>query len=344
MDVPPLSIAIATNDGWDSIRVAYEAVREPLPHGAKRLATAVRRGQALSRVVAVAPALLMLATAQGVGEIVGALKGPAGARPSCTESPGPKQVVGGELPFGATISRRALPAPQTSFNSRFHLPHSSRGWTGARTPSAIKRVRQAQRRRLVNQPRRTAAKTLVAKALVVANDSATNGTDAAEVQQAVERAVSALDRAAKIGAIHRNAADRRKSRLMLKVNAALGGEVATTGTTKQARQTSKAAAAKQAKARIAASRATKAKGAQTAAGKARAALAKTSRGAAAAETTEVTAVATEASTTKTAAKATTAKSTTSKATKTTAKSATKAKSTATKSTAKAAPKSTAKKS
>ena len=218
------------------------------------------------------------------------------------------------------------------------MPHSSRGWTGARTPSAIKRVRQAERRRLINQPRRTAAKTLVAKALVVANDSATNGTDATEVQQAVERAVSALDRAAKIGAIHRNAADRRKSRLMLKVNAALGGEVATTGTTKQARQTSKSAAAKQAKARIAASRATKAKGAQTAAGKARAALARTSRGAAA-ETAETAATAEPPTTkapaktpAKTAAKATTAKTTKSTATKAAAKSSTtKAKSTATKS-------------
>jgi ribosomal protein S20 len=156
------------------------------------------------------------------------------------------------------------------------LPHSSRGWTGARTPSAIKRVRQAQRRRLVNQPRRTAAKTLVAKAVVAANDAVTNGTDAAEVQQAVERAVSALDRAAKIGAIHPNAADRRKSRMMLKVNAVLGGEVATAAV-KQTRQTGKAAAAKQAKARIAASRAVKSKGAQTAAGKARAALARTTR-------------------------------------------------------------------
>jgi len=222
------------------------------------------------------------------------------------------------------------------------LPHSSRGWTGARTPSAIKRVRQAASRRLVNQPRRTAAKTLVAKALGAANDAATNGTDAAEVQQAVERAVSALDRAAKIGAIHRNAADRRKSRLMLKINAALGGEVATTGTTKQARQTSKAAAAKQAKARIAASRATKAKGAQTAAGKARAALARTSRGAAG-EAAE-TAATTETATTKASAKTPTAKAATAKtsAKSATATTATKAK--ATKTTAKAAPKSSAKKS
>jgi ribosomal protein S20 len=210
------------------------------------------------------------------------------------------------------------------------LPHSSRSWTGARTPSAIKRVRQTQRRRLVNQPRRTAAKTLVAKAIVTANDAAHNGTDAAEVQQAVERAVSALDRAAKIGAIHKNAADRRKSRLMLKVNATLGGEVATS-TTKQARQTSKAAAAKEAKARIAASKATKAKGAQTAAGKARAALAKTTRAATAdkAEATDTTA---KATTTRAPAKSPT-KSTASKSTASKAKPAAKstAKSTAKKS-------------
>lgn len=156
------------------------------------------------------------------------------------------------------------------------MAHSPRGWTGARTPSAIKRVRQAQRRRAVNQPRRTAAKTLISKAVVAATDSVNNGGATDAVREAVERAVSALDRAAKIGAIHRNAADRRKSRLMLKLNAALGGE-GLAGTAKAARTTSKAAAAKQAKARIAASRATKAKGAQTAAGKARAALSRTTR-------------------------------------------------------------------
>jgi small subunit ribosomal protein S20 len=157
------------------------------------------------------------------------------------------------------------------------LAHSPRGWTGARTPSAIKRVRQAQRKRAINQPRRTAAKTLVSKAVLVANDTAAgiSGTPE-EVAAAVQRAVSALDKAAKIGAIHRNAADRRKSRLMLKVNAALGGE-GVAAPAKSNRQVGKAQAAKQAKARIAASRAVKAKGAQTAAGKARAALSRTSR-------------------------------------------------------------------
>ncbi len=152
------------------------------------------------------------------------------------------------------------------------MAHSPRGWTGARTPSAIKRVRQAERRRAINQPRRSAAKTLVAKALL----TTTNGASPEEVQDAVQRAASALDRAAKTGAIHRNAAARRKSRLMLKVDAALEG-VELVSTAKTGRTGGKAAAAKQAKARIAASKASKAKGAQTAAGKARAALARSTR-------------------------------------------------------------------
>jgi small subunit ribosomal protein S20 len=218
------------------------------------------------------------------------------------------------------------------------LAHSQRGWTGARTPSAVKRVRQAERRHVINQPRRTAAKTLVGKALVSANDVTANGGSAEDVQAAVQRAVSALDRAAKIGAIHKNAADRRKSRLMLKVNSALGGE-GLAAPAKSARQVGKAQAAKEAKARIAASRATKAKGAQTAAGKARAALAKTSRteGADAAQAP----AAEEATPAKprTAAKATTAKPAAKSASKTTtAKSTTKSsaesKPRATKSTAK----------
>ena len=48
------------------------------------------------------------------------------------------------------------------------LAKTPRTWTGARTPSGLKRVRQAERRREILQPRRTAAKTYVAKALDVA--------------------------------------------------------------------------------------------------------------------------------------------------------------------------------
>ena len=152
------------------------------------------------------------------------------------------------------------------------MPKTARTWTGARTPSGLKRVRQAEARRAVLQPRRSAAKTLVAKALRVSAEP-NNGSDA---NVALLEALSALDRAAKSGAIHPNAAARRKSRLTRHVNQALGGVSAPTSA-HAAKTTSKAQAAKAARARIAASKADKAKGAQTAAGKARAALTKTTR-------------------------------------------------------------------
>jgi ribosomal protein S20 len=153
-----------------------------------------------------------------------------------------------------------------------------RTWTGARTPSGLKRVRQAQSRHEVLQPRRSAAKTYVAKALAAIEEPSGSSIDPVA---ALAEALSALDRAAKVGAIHPNAAARRKSRLTLKVNAALGGvQLQTAG--RVSKTTGKAAAAKAAKARIAAGKAGKAKGAQTAAGKARAALSKTARAEAAA--------------------------------------------------------------
>jgi ribosomal protein S20 len=228
------------------------------------------------------------------------------------------------------------------------LATKPRGWTGARTPSAIKRVRTAERRTEINKPRRSAAKTYTAKALKVATQQVEG-----DPQEALAEALSALDRAAKAGAIHPNAAARRKSRLTRKVNAALGGvSVQTSG--RVTKTTGKAAAAKAAKARVAASKAVKAKGAQTAAGKARAALSKTARAesaaaSAAAATPDATAKAqprrttaagSKAAASKPAAKSTTAKSTTAKsaAPKATAKASAKPtapKSTAAKSTTRA---------
>lgn len=152
------------------------------------------------------------------------------------------------------------------------MAQKPRRWTGSRTPGALKRVRQQARREIVNRPRRTAAKTYVAKTIRLAASGAVD-----ETREALVAAVSALDRAARNGSIHRNAAARRKSRLMLKINAALGGE-SLVSVTRPGRTTGRAAAAKAARARVAASKATKAKGEQTAAGKARAALSRTTRG------------------------------------------------------------------
>jgi ribosomal protein S20 len=198
------------------------------------------------------------------------------------------------------------------------LARTPRTWTGARSPSGLKRVRQAQRRHEVLQPRRSAAKTLVAKAVRVS----TTPTDGVDATAALTDALSALDRAAKAGAIHPNAAARRKSRLVRKVNAALGGVQVVAGA-HVAKQVSKAQAQKAAKARIAAGRADKAKGAQTAAGKARAALTKTTRSETAAAAPDATSTTTEpkrpaakAKAASTTAKKTTAKSTAAKATAT----------------------------
>ena len=156
------------------------------------------------------------------------------------------------------------------------MARTPRKWTGARSPSGLKRVRTAERRHEVLGPRRSTAKTLVKSALT----AALAPTDGIDPQAALVEAISALDRAAKVGAIHPNAAARRKSRLVRTVNAAIGGA---SGTSSHVAKTiGRAAAQKAAKARIAASKADKAKGAQTAAGKARAALSKTSRAEAAA--------------------------------------------------------------
>ena len=183
------------------------------------------------------------------------------------------------------------------------MAKTPRTWTGARTPSGLKRVRQAERRHEVLQPRRSAAKTLVAKAVRVA----TQPVDGEDPQVALAEAISALDKAAKVGAIHRNAAARRKSRLARKVSEALGGGHVQAGG-RVTKTTGKAAAAKAAKARIAAGKADKAKGAQTAAGKARAALSRTARTEAAAAAAAAAAARAETAKPATRTRAATAKS------------------------------------
>jgi small subunit ribosomal protein S20 len=79
--------------------------------------------------------------------------------------------------------------------------------------SAQKRVRVAERQRLRNKPVRTLCKSNVTKAerLIFLGD-----LEAA--QEAVTVAVTALDKAAEKGIIHRNNAARRKSRLVKKLS------------------------------------------------------------------------------------------------------------------------------
>lgn len=84
------------------------------------------------------------------------------------------------------------------------------------TRSAAKAHRQSLQRRLRNRVVRSATKTSTKKA-----EAAIAAGDPEAARQAVRTALSNLDRAVKKGVIHPNAAARRKSRLVLKYNAAV---------------------------------------------------------------------------------------------------------------------------
>ncbi len=171
------------------------------------------------------------------------------------------------------------------------MAHSSRTWRGARTPSSLKRVRSNARKHDINQARSSATKTLVRKAVAIATSADTDGASTAVIE-----AVSALDKAARNGTIHPNAAARRKSRLMTKVNAAHLLDTAETSAPTTAKKRTTASKTAQRK-KVAAAKASKAAAGKaadrprTAAGKAKVAVTRASRESAAArrraqETTE----------------------------------------------------------
>ena len=85
----------------------------------------------------------------------------------------------------------------------------------ANTSSAKKMIRVAERRRLRNRAVRSEFRTYIrnAQGLIVRRDS--------EATVAIRQAIRALDKAVNKGVLHRNAAARRKSRLMKRFNVTL---------------------------------------------------------------------------------------------------------------------------
>ncbi|MBI4762538.1 MAG: 30S ribosomal protein S20 [Chloroflexota bacterium] len=81
----------------------------------------------------------------------------------------------------------------------------------ANIQSQIKRNKQNEKRRLRNRMARGTARGAVSKA------RAALAANAPETKEAVLKAISALDKAAEKGVIHKNNAARRKSRLMKKL-------------------------------------------------------------------------------------------------------------------------------
>jgi small subunit ribosomal protein S20 len=86
----------------------------------------------------------------------------------------------------------------------------------ANTESALKRIRQSEKRRLRNRQVRSEARTQIkkARALIEAGELE-------EAQSTVTQAIRVLDKAAEKGIIHPSNAARRKSRLMHRLNQAL---------------------------------------------------------------------------------------------------------------------------
>jgi small subunit ribosomal protein S20 len=81
----------------------------------------------------------------------------------------------------------------------------------ANNASALKRNRQNEKKRIFNRGLRNRARTLVKKARTAIH---ANKVDVSAAEAATKAAVRDLDMAAARGTIHKNAAARRKSRLM----------------------------------------------------------------------------------------------------------------------------------
>jgi small subunit ribosomal protein S20 len=94
----------------------------------------------------------------------------------------------------------------------------------ANSRSARKRIRANERKHIRNRTVRSAVRTRITKAR-----RALLGTEAGNTPELVLAAVRELDRAAEKGILHRNNADRRKSRLMSMAHRLLAAAEGTAG-------------------------------------------------------------------------------------------------------------------
>lgn len=86
----------------------------------------------------------------------------------------------------------------------------------ANTKSAIKRNKQNEKRRLHNHAYKSAMRTTVRRA----ERAIETGNGAEETMETLREAIGKIDKTAQKGIIHRNAAARKKSRLMARYNKA----------------------------------------------------------------------------------------------------------------------------
>ena len=79
--------------------------------------------------------------------------------------------------------------------------------------SAKKRMRQSEKRRLINRSNRSRLRTAIKKLR-----AALTGNNANDAQTLLPITISTIDKAVQKGVLHRNAAARYKSRMTVRVN------------------------------------------------------------------------------------------------------------------------------
>ena len=79
--------------------------------------------------------------------------------------------------------------------------------------SAEKRVRQSEKRRVINRGNRTKVRTYIKKVRAALDSGKSD-----EIQSVLPETISVIDKAVQKGVMHKNAAARYKSRLTLKAN------------------------------------------------------------------------------------------------------------------------------
>lgn len=81
--------------------------------------------------------------------------------------------------------------------------------------SAEKRVRQSEKRRVINRGHRSKVRTYIKKVRAALDSGKSD-----EIQSVLPEAISVIDKSVQKGVMHKNAAARFKSRLTLKANEA----------------------------------------------------------------------------------------------------------------------------
>ena len=84
----------------------------------------------------------------------------------------------------------------------------------AHTMSALKRIRQSEKRRMINKSNKSTMKTYIKKYVKALDEGAENA------EALLKEAVSVIYKTARKGAIHQKQAARKVSRLTLKLNKA----------------------------------------------------------------------------------------------------------------------------